>query len=320
MGFRVRKSIKLAPGVRLNVSKSGIGMSAGVKGFRVTQRADGRTQSTASIPGTGLSHVTTAGSTSRVSAPIPRAATPGFGAPKAEKDLYKALQARDTTAMEQVLQDPKYSLAAATMIGVLKLSEGDEERATQLLEWVFAAGQDPAHDPFIAKYATIRFALKIAPGVTADLGLDRESIGLTLAEIYQDHDDPEKAIDVVEQLEPTTIAALSLAELYHQAGRHADVVELTNGVVNEDDATALLCVFRGAALRDQGFPDAAREAFKEALKSKKRDAAIRHRGLFERARTYEAEGKRAMARKDLERIMAEDSTYDGLADELAKLT
>ncbi len=46
---------------------------------------------------------------------------------------------------------------------------------------------------------------------------------------------------------------------------------------------------------------------------------MRHRAWFERARCYEAEGKRAMARKDLESILAEDSTYQGLTEELAKL-
>lgn len=59
MGFRFRKSFKIAPGIRLNLSKSGIGMSAGVKGFRVTKRADGRVQRTTSIPGTGISYVET---------------------------------------------------------------------------------------------------------------------------------------------------------------------------------------------------------------------------------------------------------------------
>jgi hypothetical protein len=33
-----------------------------------------------------------------------------------------------------------------------------------------------------------------------------------------------------------------------------------------------------------------------------------------------AEGKRAMARKDLERILAEDSDYAGLAEALAQLS
>ncbi|MFE0173303.1 DUF4236 domain-containing protein [Streptomyces sp. NPDC059002] len=40
----------------MTASKSGIGMSAGVPGARVTKRADGRVQTTVSVPGTGLSH------------------------------------------------------------------------------------------------------------------------------------------------------------------------------------------------------------------------------------------------------------------------
>lgn len=57
MGFRYRKSIKMGP-FRLNLSKSGIGYSVGVKGYRVTKTATGRTRTTVSIPGTGISHVT----------------------------------------------------------------------------------------------------------------------------------------------------------------------------------------------------------------------------------------------------------------------
>jgi hypothetical protein len=41
--------------------------------------------------------------------------------------------------------------------------------------------------------------------------------------------------------------------------------------------------------------------------------------LLERARTYEAERKRSLARKDVESIMAEDSAYDDLAAALAEL-
>ncbi len=54
MGFHFRKSIKLPGGFRVNLSKKGIGVSAGVKGFRVTKTADGKTYTTTSIPGTGL--------------------------------------------------------------------------------------------------------------------------------------------------------------------------------------------------------------------------------------------------------------------------
>lgn len=328
VGFRMRKSIKIAPGVRMNFSKSGIGYSAGVKGYRVTKRADGRIQRTASVPGTGISHVTTSGSSRTSSArrspqpapPAARAAKPGVLAPRGEKELYKALQSKDLNVMERVGQEhADFAFPAATITGLLKLAAGDETRARELLGWAFATGRDPAADPFISKYVAARFTLKVVEGAAAELGLDRSAVGLALAELHQEAGDIASAVEVVEQLEPTTFAALSLAELYSLAERHDEVVALTNGIANEDDATALLCVFRGVAFREQGFFDAAREAFKEALKSKKREAVVRHRALFERARTYEAEGKRGMARKDLERIMAEDSGYDGLAEALASL-
>jgi uncharacterized protein YecT (DUF1311 family) len=53
--FKFRKRIKLLPGLWINVSKKGVSLSAGVKGFTVNSR--GRT--TVSLPGTGLSHVFT---------------------------------------------------------------------------------------------------------------------------------------------------------------------------------------------------------------------------------------------------------------------
>lgn len=56
MGFRFRKSINLG-GVRVNLSKSGIGYSVGTKGARITKTANGRTRTTLSIPNTGLSYV-----------------------------------------------------------------------------------------------------------------------------------------------------------------------------------------------------------------------------------------------------------------------
>ena len=57
MGFRYRKSINLGGGFRVNLSTKGIGYSWGVKGYRITKTADGRTRQTASLPGTGISYV-----------------------------------------------------------------------------------------------------------------------------------------------------------------------------------------------------------------------------------------------------------------------
>ena len=63
MGFRMRKSIKISKGVRLNVSKSGLGVSAGVKGARYSVHSSGRKTVTAGIPGSGLSYSKSTGGT-----------------------------------------------------------------------------------------------------------------------------------------------------------------------------------------------------------------------------------------------------------------
>jgi hypothetical protein len=94
--------------------------------------------------------------------------------------------------------------------------------------------------------------ISIAEGVSAELPINRDAIGLALAELKQQAGNLGGAIDVVEQLEPTTYAAVSLAELYAETHRWVEVIDLTKGVKNEDDASALLCIFRGRAFREQG--------------------------------------------------------------------
>lgn len=59
MGLRFRKTISLFPGVRLNLSKSGVGVSAGVPGIRGSINTSGRATGTLGIPGTGVSYVKT---------------------------------------------------------------------------------------------------------------------------------------------------------------------------------------------------------------------------------------------------------------------
>ena len=56
MGWRFRKSVKLAPGVRINFGKKSTSLSIGGKGFRKTFSSTGRTTTTFGIPGTGLSY------------------------------------------------------------------------------------------------------------------------------------------------------------------------------------------------------------------------------------------------------------------------
>jgi hypothetical protein len=62
MGLRFRKSFKIAPGVRLNVSNKSTGLSFGGKGLRYSINSNSRRTASIGIPGTGLSYVSTSSS------------------------------------------------------------------------------------------------------------------------------------------------------------------------------------------------------------------------------------------------------------------
>jgi hypothetical protein len=159
----------------------------------------------------------------------------------------------------------------------------------------------------------------IAEGVTARQPIDRDAVGLTLAEVLQEADDISEAIEVVEHLEPCFVAAVSLAELYSLAGRNKEVIDLTNGVQNEDDASALLLTYRGRAFRHEGLHDAAHETLKGTQVAQPDARGTPSRALGAGA-NHAGQGKKAMARKDLERILAEDSTYPDVSEALAELS
>jgi len=55
MGFRFRRSLKIIPGLQLNLGKRGASVSVGQRGARVTLGRD-NVRTTGGIPGTGVSY------------------------------------------------------------------------------------------------------------------------------------------------------------------------------------------------------------------------------------------------------------------------
>lgn len=56
--FRFRRSIRLAPGFRLNLGRRGVSASVGRRGAHVTV-GHGHTRTTVGVPGSGVSYTTT---------------------------------------------------------------------------------------------------------------------------------------------------------------------------------------------------------------------------------------------------------------------
>lgn len=65
MGWRFRRSFKIAPGVRINVGKKGASVTFGGRGAHYTVHSSGRKTTTVGIPGTGLSYSTSTGGSTR---------------------------------------------------------------------------------------------------------------------------------------------------------------------------------------------------------------------------------------------------------------
>lgn len=335
MGFRIRKQIKILPGIKLTVTPHGVSTTLGPKGFSLNVHSKGRVTGTVDLPGSGVHYVKTtsvkrirakmrgAEAAPAVSSSSAASPEPGFFSPAWEKKLFRALADKRYDRIAGIGERYDDARPSAVVLDAILVAHpgGDMARVRDNLVWLRSAGRRVEDDAFIATYATGgEVSVHIAAGVDVTLPLSQEILDLLLVEALQAGGELDKAIDVAEGLEPTTIAAVSLAELYIDAGRFEDVIDVTNALVNEDEASTFLLVQRAAALRQTGLLDAALEALREALRPRSRPVELRLAAYLERAQVYLAQGKKGMARKDLERVIAADAGIPGVRDLLDSLT
>lgn len=343
MAFRVNRSFSIVPGVRFRLNKRSVGLTLGKGPFNYTVNSRGRRTSSVGIPGTGMYFQQGTGgtpyrrrSTAPADTPTPetepepeyitgtaaeaiatslRTRRPGWFAPKGEKALHRALATQDEAALGTIADSGgRYAVASNSLLAIVGSCDDDAglERRARAIYAALAAG-DPGADPFIRKYAPgLSTFVPVTEQVGAELPMNRMGLALLYVETLQELGRLEDAADYVAGLERNEVTALSLAELWIALERWPEVIDLTTGVTNADDFTALMLVYRGIAFREQGYHDAAREAFRDALRSKKRSPLVRHLALFARSQCSVAQRRFAAARKDLETILNENPSYDGL--------
>jgi tetratricopeptide (TPR) repeat protein len=165
----------------------------------------------------------------------------------------------------------------------------------------------------------------IYPGVqiTADIfsvgSYTSQTLGFIVSELLQKEEKYAEAIAVLNEMSPDQLVGISLADIEITSGDFDGAIETTEDIENEDDATAMMLVLRGIAFREKGLDDAALECFKRAIAKKSRSEGVIHRGLFERAMTYKKLGKKAAAKKDLEKILVDDPQAAGVNEVLKGL-
>jgi tetratricopeptide (TPR) repeat protein len=162
----------------------------------------------------------------------------------------------------------------------------------------------------------------VTAAVSVRVPMSNLAVALILAEAYQRTDQRQSAIELLESLGAEAppgehVFALSLADLYFEADQWDDLIRVTEGITaNEDDASLNILAFRAYALNERGMTEAALAVTKECLRSKKRSPSLLHFARSIRGRAYENAGKASMARKEFEKIYAEDAGFADIAQRL----
>lgn len=342
MPFRFNKRISLGKLIRLNISKSGIGVSAGVPGMRITTGPRG-SHVTVGIPGTGISFSKKIGDKkvgefnqlmggdrnskgrSPARPPAPVLPLPGLLAPETEKRFVRALTAffdnHPADALAELTALAPDEAGAAVLASSLLLN--DPNRRAMAIQWLEAIVQkdDCFPTPMVEKYLSGHaMQIDISPTVTAAVPFDSLGVTLLLAELYQANGQVEDAITLLNELDQIAdepALTLSLCELFAQHGAWDEVIERARLVAVEDDVTLETAIWYARALLEKKLPDAAIEVLSAAVKKKKdRSEALLTDALYWRAVGYEASGKKSAASKDLQKIYAQSPAYRDVAKRL----
>lgn len=335
MAIRFYRRIRIAPGVSLNLSKSGGSVSVGPRGAKMTVGSRGA-RVTAGLPGTGIHYTRklSATETGRT-----RPARQGTGklslnffqrlvTPPDEQKLVEGcrlLCQGDETAALAILGEAAHLADGAYLAGFLALRRMQWDEALAYLTGALAQAEHLGQ--YFAKYGMqAQTMLPVTDEVVAHIEPNERGVRLGLVEVYQRLDKRQEAIACLEELyrldASDVVVRLSLAELL-MASRPADqragqrVVQLARDVQNETELHGALLLYKARALRDLGLQEAARDTLTYALRRKKDRPVLLLRALrYERAQIYERLNQRKRARSEYGILYAEAPDYEDVARKL----
>ena len=237
-GVRYQKRINLGKFLRLNISKSGIGLSVGVRGLRYSIGPRGN-YLTVGLPGSGIRYQRKVGDAKGLqfaslrnllpgqdedqepvrsakveeqAVEVPVLEKPGFFAPGWEKDLYRGVEAYHERhydeAVEQLARshnDPGADPALLVLLAYLLAERnqgGDHAMAIALLERAMSWEEAFPTEAMTRYLMDLEMVIDITPQITVSLPMvDGLATTLRLVELYQSEGDIEQAIDLLEEVD-----------------------------------------------------------------------------------------------------------------------
>ncbi len=338
MAFRFFRRKRIAPGVSLNLSKRGASLSFGPRGAKATIGTRGA-RGTLGIPGTGLRYtkqVTSRGA--KGDTQEEQATRPGshlslgflrrLFTPKPERafvDGVKALMEKNPEEAEQQLKQCPELTDAAFLMGMTALQRGATEEGIQQLTRVYRE-RERLGDYFTKYGVSPSFPLGITEDISTFVEPDDRGVLLVLLLAFQDarhREDAMKCAQTLHKMAHDDLAVrLATAEFLAQTPNPSqqtwqDIVKLTESLDNESEVHAALLYCRARALRELGLLEAAKDTLTTVLRrTKDRPDELLRKARYLRAQVYEGLGNKSKARKEFERIYAEASDFEDVAQRL----
>ncbi|MBU3643686.1 MAG: DUF4236 domain-containing protein, partial [Candidatus Nanopelagicaceae bacterium] len=308
MGLRFRRTLKIAPGLRLNFNKNSVGLSIGPRGAKYTINSSGRHTASVGVPGSGLSYSESSGGGKRraVDSNVGinnrgediHLDSPGIFAGKAETLFYQFATdylSRDANKTFDELKSQADFIRSecpeiAPLIDLVMIAKVGAHSATEALticERLYNIPDLLDHKIAEKYFDEFRVSIPIARGISFLTDYNNSFLTYTYSEILQALGQPEKALEIIEEAPDSQEKEIALLDLALATKDYETVIDQTNEIENIDDATAILLVFRAIAFRELKQYELAIEAFKLALAKRSRESEILNFAKFERALTYE---------------------------------
>ncbi|RQD77057.1 MAG: DUF4236 domain-containing protein [Candidatus Syntrophonatronum acetioxidans] len=339
MGLRFRRSMNLGGGLRLNLSKSGIGISGGGRGARIGTGPRGQRMAVG-IPGTGLfyekrsSHRKTKekdikAARQKDKPPSQKEIKLGFIqsllTPRAEKLFVQGINHVVSNKREEGINTLRESIrennSLADSYFALALVTIDEKERLECIKKLIHYRKE--FNKHFSKYKAV-FGALLSVTDHVSLYIYNDDLGLELlsAEVLEEHGFIKEAIELLNNSiyknEPAL--RLSLGELYFRNGQYQECIETLQGIENNDMIGTNAIYYKGLAFKEMEMLTAAVETLRKARRRRKnRDPEIIKEIRYALAETLLANNRKREAQKEFERIMTEDSTYRDVAQRIQEL-
>lgn len=341
MGFRFSRRIKIAPGVRVNLGKTGASVSLGGRRAKITVGNRG-VRSTVGIPGSGLSYSeysSFSNSNKNYKTNSNIITHQNSSHPLQLNFLQRLFMNKErvafidglkefTTGNKQValsfFKNAKNIVDSLFMIGMIEQSNENYDKSLNAFEEVLSKSYKLG-DTFNKYGINFQLCLNLPNQLSIPVISDIRGLMIGMAKSYAGLEMHQEAFDLLwdlyinnnDNLEIKVMLIDLILEVESDESLYKEIINMTGNLENKAPTHTLLLLYKARALRKLNMFTGARDTLSLALRRKKdRPLSLLHELLYERGEIYEELNQKARAKSSFEKIYMEDPNFKDVSQKL----